>query len=179
MLCGHLTLPWLTQAEVARSSDEDLAFMPLISKKVHNSAGFSANLLHKIQGNCHLRTKNNGGDSVRALFQSQSLNSSQELGDAIFLQDPASEQAQQDPTEPCRSGCRSRLLARGLKRKDFSLRGCSPGWSRALCGGRSAPLRLTAAFHRGCGSPRCRAGDAASSCALRAPPEPRWRARVG
>lgn len=166
MLCGHLTLPWLMQAEVARSSDEDLAFMPLISKKVHEFAGFSANLLHKIQGNCHLRTKTMGGDSVRALFQSQSLNSSQELGDTIFLQDPASEQAQQDPTEPCRSVCRSRLLAREETRKDFSLRGCSPGWSRALCGGRSAPLRLTAAFRRGCGSPRCRAGDAASSCAL-------------
>lgn len=61
MLCGHLTLPWLMQAEVARSSDEDLAFMPLISKKLHEFAGFSANLLHKIQGNCNLRTKNNWG----------------------------------------------------------------------------------------------------------------------
>lgn len=61
VLCGQLLLPWLMQAEVARSSDEGLTFMPFISKKVHEFAGFSANLLHKIQRNCHLRTKNNWG----------------------------------------------------------------------------------------------------------------------
>lgn len=72
VLCGQLTLPRLTQADAARSSDEGRAFvlaqMHLISRKVHEFAGFSANLLHKIQGNRHLRTKKKTkwGDSARA-----------------------------------------------------------------------------------------------------------------